>query len=423
MASGWIRFPKRPGWRNASRFAPGLMVLIWLSGSLRAPCQTKPGAASVRKAPASPAAAAQSSKPSLDLLVLRANAYWNLLAQGKKLQAMEYVESSCRDYFAQRPFPQFSAPRVTKLEPAVSGNEVDVTVTVKRRMPPLPAEMNYPVLNHWSFVRGNWWVIVKEERLTLFNSAGIPTGETIAPEELEQRKSYIRSHLQFRSDQIDFGTVRKGAWAQFEIIYRWTGDQPVEARLQSSSLDVEGFPEGKLMPASEGRIQLRTLTSNFDGEMHEAFSLLVNRAGVSVPYGFKLQGLVYTPLSVIPQVLRFREGESEKDLEIVNNSKTEVTLDSLFSNTAGFEIQPLPQRLRPGDRCTLRVKQAIRDATKNYSEEIAIKLAAPVEDMSHILLPIVLNYQEQKRKSFGDLSAKEIEELIKAAPPANPIKP
>src|SRR5687767_3327453 len=97
------------------------------------------------------------TRPSLDSLAERVNAYWNLLLASKKLEAAEFVARESRETFVATKLQDFSEPRVSMLEPSADGTEVYVTVTVKRLLPPA---MEWPVRDKWTFHEGNWFVTI-----------------------------------------------------------------------------------------------------------------------------------------------------------------------------------------------------------------------------------------------------------------------
>ena len=375
-------------------------------------------------APARSAAKVQSRsvRPSLDALVTRAQSYWNYLAKGKKLQAMEYVEPSCREYFSERPFPSFTTPRIVKLEPSERGDRVALTVTVKRLLPVL-GEVDYPVTNQWQFTKSNWWLIMKDDRSPAAIGMLESKGKPINPEEIEKQKSYIRSHLEFTNNSIDFGTVRKGQWAEFGIEYQWTGDQPVDAKFLPAPRELYGFPDRKLLPGPDRRIVMRMPTASYDGKFQESFKIQVTFAHASLAFEFTLLGRVYTPVSVLPSVVRFHAGETEKDVELINNSPAEVRLDSYDSESKGYEVSPLPQTLGPGAHCVLKMKLLLKYPERNQAEEVYIKLAEPVQEMATVHVPVVANAVDvPKQKSPMDLTEQEIQELIRKSgqKPINP---
>src|SRR5687767_11379491 len=101
------------------------------------------------------------TRPSLDSLVERVNAYWNLLLASKKLEAAEFVARESRETFVSTQLPDFSEPRVSVLEPSADGTEVYVTVTVRRVLPPpILSAMEWPVRDKWTFHEGNWFVTI-----------------------------------------------------------------------------------------------------------------------------------------------------------------------------------------------------------------------------------------------------------------------
>src|SRR5687767_576765 len=111
------------------------------------------------------------TRPSLDSLLERVNAYWSLLASGKKLEVLEFVERESHETFISRQAPQFSGPRVSGLELAANGTEVFVTVTTQRVLPPITTPMEWPVTEKWIFHSGNWFVTLTKSSFPFFTGS------------------------------------------------------------------------------------------------------------------------------------------------------------------------------------------------------------------------------------------------------------
>ncbi len=382
------------------------------------PAASTPPAKSKASSPARKPGQTAAPRPSLDLLVQRVESYWNLLAQSKKLQALNFVAPSYREYFAARPFPTFSRPRITTLEPSGSGKEVAVTVTVKRRIYPLPAEVDYPVMNRWIYSAGNWYVIIKDE--PLFSPTAERQGEKLSAEEIEKRKAEIRSALRFEQHEIDFGTVRQGQTASFTLDYQLNGSQSFDASVSRAPQALTEIPDRRLLPGGAQKIGLSLLTSNYEGPVEEHFSIVVKHADVEVTYDFLLRGRVYAPLSAAPSILRFLKTENEKKVEIRNNSSASAEISSIFSESGRYTVDPLPQMLEPGQQCevTVRIREAAEGA--NHAEQLVLLLDKPVDGLQSLPLRVILNYDPAQEKRFGGLSAKDIEDLLRKARPDSP---
>lgn len=368
-------------------FAGWLIPVLFLPGVVGA--QSKAGVnTSVRKPALKAAAAAQTVKPSLDVLVSRANAYWNFLAQGKRLQALQYVEASCREEFEVRPFPSFSAPRIEKLEFGASGKEVMVTLTVKRALPPLAGEFDYPVANKWVFSEGTWRVIMTDDELPILAGKGSSGKVGAYGSALEKLKKDLRARLRFPKREIYIGTVRQGNPTEFALEYRLSGDRPVEMRLQDSSLEIQKFPAMTLQPGIGRRVQVSFLTDNYDGPVQGAFTISIKQGDAEVLYNFRLRGRVYTPLSIVPRALLYQPDETEKEVEIRNNTAHEVRFGPVVSQNRDIDAGPLPEVLAPGGRCTFKVRLLSKDAAASISGVLSIKLVEPVDGISIIVIPI-----------------------------------
>src|SRR5437867_3232064 len=358
-------------------------------------------------------------RPSLDALIERATAYWDLLNQGKKLQALEYVEKSGRDIFASRQLPPFSEPRIIKLELGAEEKEVFLTVKVKRVMPPLPASMDWPVREKWVFRDGSWWLTVLESFIPFSAAARGEVKPPSNPEEAKKREKAVRQTLQFEGSDLEFGTVRQGASVSLVLHYRLDGQEALAPEFKDVPPDliVRGLTERKLMPGRSQKIDLELLTENYDGPVNETFTILVRHQDVEVPYGFKLRGFVYTPVSAIPRVLLFKKDEKETEVVIRNNSKSEVRIDSIGSESGAFKMQQIPLVLSPGRQSNLKVTRILNVTGTNYRDLLSLSFARPVDGVASLTVPVILNYVEQKKKSLQDLTPQEMEEWLRKNKP------
>ncbi|NWG12706.1 MAG: hypothetical protein HXY20_04130 [Acidobacteria bacterium] len=356
--------------------------------------------------------------PSLDRLVARVLNYWELLLQGKKLQAMSYVEETGRPDFVARQMPSFSEPRIVRLDPAAGGREVLVTVEVKRTIPPLRAPVNWPVTERWVFQKGEWFVVVPKASPALFSS-GKGGQSAASAEEIEARKRTILERVRFDRTEIDLGTIRKPGSASAPVKYQLAGDESMDLEFVNAPVDlmVRGMESRQLKPGGPQSIELELLTANYPhGKVEQEFTILVSYRGASVPYQFRLSAQVYAAVSCMPPALAFGAGEKEKDVLVSNNSSSEVRIDSAYSESGGFEITPLPSAISPGQAVTLRVK-LVKPLSKNHRERLELHFGAAVEDMQGLTIPVVVQPPIQPVKSGPEPTPAQIEKLLRKAPP------
>ena len=335
-------------------------------------------------------------RPSLDALFGRASAYWELLAKGKKDQAMEYVQPRSRDNFLARQTPDFSNPHITDLELSPIPAEVWVTVKVRRRLPLIPTPFDWPVKEKWVFEGGKWLVAITKSSTPFTAVTGTkPASPTLSPEEAEKDLQSIVEALRFENSSIDFGLVRQGQRVPLTLTYRLTGSEAMTWKLKGAPRGLAGSGSGnrELIPGEVQKLELRLLTQDYDGELSEIFTVLAARAGVEVPYEFRLHGYVYTPVSVSPRTLRFLKGESSKEITLRNNSKSELRIISLHSRKEGFDVLPLPQTVAPGAECRLTVKLKLRSYPTNHSDNLVLRFESPVDELRSAVLSVIVNYE------------------------------
>jgi len=335
-------------------------------------------------------------RPSLDALLARVSAYWELLAKGKKDQALEYVQPRSRDNFLARQTPDFSNPHVTDLELSQSPAEVWVTVKVRRLLPLIPAPFDWPVKEKWVLEGGKWLVAITKSS-TPFTAVTEtkPGSPALSPEEAQKELQSIGEALHFENSSIDFGVVRQGRQVPIELNYRLAGNEAMYWKLKGAprGLMRSGSGRRELIPGEGQKLELGLTTQDYDGEVSATFTVLAGRAGLEVPYEFKIHGYVYTPVSVSPRLLKFLKGESAKEITLTNNSKSELGIVSIHTQKGGLDVQPLPQTLAPGAACRLTVKLMLKSYQTNYQDDVVLRFANPVDEMPSVVLPVIVNYE------------------------------
>lgn len=350
-------------------------------------------------------------KPSLDTLKSRVNAFWSLLARGRKSAALQYVEPSRRKNFEAWQTPSFSEPRLTTLTLSSKPEEVSVTVEVKRVFPTVPAPFAWPVTQNWVFRNGSWFVLAENlsASIPFPTTPGHPIASMLSPEEKGKRQKAIQEALQFETTDLEFGTVKRGDSVSLSLGYRLTGDEAFGIVIRNSPDDfyTRNLPNRKLPPGEEQKIQIELLTQAYAGEVNESFTATISQHDVEVSYDFKIHGFVYTPVYSTPMMLRFLSGDHVKEVVIRNISKSTVTIKG--ASNKDFNVTPLPQTLLPGGSCTLRVSVVRDRAEKNYVDSLSLSFEKPVEDMGSLDLGIVRNFEEVDPQKARE---KELKELL-----------
>jgi len=338
-------------------------------------------------------------RPSLDTLVARASAYWELLVKGEKNRAMGYVQTESKENYLARQTPDFSDPRLTNLELSSDPTVVWLTVKVRRVLPPIPTPLDWPVKEKWVFEKGKWLVTIAESSKPFEVNPATRTGRPggipkLGPEDIEKNRHAINEALHFGNTKTDFGVVRQGQEVPIELSYWLAGDERMVWRIEGDPRELvnRGSSSAELTPGEGQKIEMALQTQDYDGEINKTFTLIVEHAGVEVPYEFSVHGYVYTPMSVSPRALRFLKGESSKEFTLRNNSKFEARIVSFRSESENLDVQPIPQTLAPGAECRLTVVLKDTPVSENVREALTLRLADPIDGMKKIILPVVINY-------------------------------
>jgi hypothetical protein len=280
----------------------------------------------------------------LDALAARVRSYWDLLARGNRQKATEYVEPSTREIFLARSTPDFSSPRLTELSFGGKDDEVDVTVNVKRLMPPLLGEFDFRVIERWVLRNGIWYVVIRVGA-TPYDSAAKPpaTSQGLSTPEIERRRASLQRDVTFASRELNLGKVDQGIPATVPLSYRLEGGRPASIRILRGpmALDPRALFAREISPG-EGKIEIEFNTAERDSAVEEPVTIAVRRDDVEISYDFVLRGMVYAPISVTPRPVRFGKGEDEAEVVLRNNSNSEIRIIRYFQRISGATEQISP---------------------------------------------------------------------------------
>jgi hypothetical protein len=357
------------------------------------------------------------NRPSFDSLINRIDSYWKLLQLRKKLQATQYIAPSDRDYFINSETPSFSDPRLKSLEFSPDRTEATATVVVKRILFPITQAMDWQVVEKWHFEKGNWYRCFNKTALPLQSKSGA-SGQKLDAQEIENVRREIREIMKIETPVLDFGTVRENAPVQLNLKYTLKGEEPlvVEYKPTGSGFVVQGLEGRQLFPGQNKELHIGVSTWYFEGEVDERLVLIAQRKGIEVPFEIKIIGKVYLPISVTPKVLIFDKSENEKEILISNNSKTNVDLLQVSSETGLVVIEPIPTSIPPGQKLSLKASLAKKswEIQPNTRDSIAIILAKSVDDVAAVSISVVMNSTKPKPNSITTpVISDEIQQLIR----------
>jgi hypothetical protein len=361
-----------------------------------------------------PAPQSQRAKASLDLLVSRVDAYWKFLLEDQRSPAAEYVFPPDRERFLKTPIARFSSPTLKSLELSADRMEARVGVSVKRALP--VGLVDWLQRDKWLFADGNWYLDFD------FESKPLPGSErkaqkTGGEEKGEAAEKELRDRIHFERTVLNFGTVRQGAPVVLSLRYSLDGKEAVEMAIRKSSpaIQIQGLTNRRLPPGQGRELTVRVNSAAFDGAVDENFILVARAHEIEAPFEFKLQGFVYTPVSIFPKLVELDSAgkEREKEIRVRNNSRETLELKSLQSNAGNIAIEPLPATIAPGQELKMKVRQ-IRDvAEPDTAEFICIDFARPVEDMAYVGVNVVINPSPKKKRQIADPAlSREIQEII-----------
>jgi hypothetical protein len=331
------------------------------------------------------------TRSSLDLLVSRIDSYWKFLAQKKKISASQYIAAADRDDFLNAAIPPFSDPRFKSLEVSADRKEATTTVVIKRVISPGVPAMEWPVIEQWRFEKGNWYRRFQSSTLPILEGAKI---KRLSPEQEGDVKREIQQSLRFEKSVLDFGTVRESAPVQLSVKYTLAGNERMPIRYKlPRDFGIQGMSNNTLAPGQQ-ELLLEVPTWNYEGAVEVPITLIAYRQGIEVPFEFTVKGTVYIPVSVSPKIFKLESAHPEQEILVRNNSKSDVELVRLHTETGKVSVEPLPAKVPAGQQIKLKAKFTAR-VSKSTRDSLAIPFAQPVDGMAVITITALFNAEEK----------------------------
>jgi hypothetical protein len=330
-------------------------------------------------------------RPSLDLLVSRIESYWKYLAQKKKAQASQYVMTSDRDAFLAAALFSFAEPRFKSVELSSNGREATATVIIKRVISAGLPVMELPLTEAWRFEKGNWY--------RRFQNAPLPfadgtKSQMLSPEQAGDLKKEIQRALKFEKSTLDFGTVGDTGGIRLSLKYTLSGDDRMPVRYKlPPEFGIQGLSNNTMAPGQQELI-LTIPTWNYDGDVKVPITLIAYRQGIEVPFEFLVKGTVYIPVSVSPKVFRLDGANPEQEILVRNNSKSDVELVRLHTETGRVSMAPMPVAIPAGQQVKLKAKLAA-GVSRSMQDNLSIPFAKPVDSMGAISLQVLFSTEEK----------------------------
>ncbi|MDA2937817.1 hypothetical protein MYX75_06095 [Acidobacteria bacterium AH-259-A15] len=319
-------------------------------------------------------------------------AFWSLLQQRRRREALEYVEPAGQDHFLNRrelPFASFEIRTIHFENPKTVVVTLDVTV----QLPGFPRPIKWPVSESYVFKEGNWFAKVeKSSAKDLFRAkkersraARIHhSGEESIAKELDQ--------LKITAQRLSLGMLGQGDVIWRDIPYRNNSQLLVSVKITNSpswvAFDKTRF---EVEPQGEGTIRLGVFTEELEGKISGEISLAIGHGSVTREHAFTLEAQVREALRIVPARL-IVGGSAEHEILIENNTDQELQIVRVVPSADFLEVEWDADELgkiAPGARVSLKVKwEAARIPADWVGGSIRLQLAEPLagRDSFKILL-------------------------------------
>lgn len=285
-----------------------------------------------------------------DRLVERAQRFWNAVASGQRLEALQFILPEKKNLFLSgNPVPVLKA-KVMGLDLTADPTQATVRIGLDVLSAGTQAgRLNWTIADPWIWRGDNWYV-------NLQDPAGIiPKGESFDPIDPRQFQAQIDKSFEVLQDPVDFGTLTAGAHIQIEVPIRYTGDLPISIDLALPNPLVSLGIAGVITSKSKNLVLL-VGTEDWEGPFNFPLPLKISHGGVSSERTLLVKGEVFVPLA-------FRQSPPNGPIEvgrefsvfIRNNTDQEAAVRYLATD-AKLDVVKQPSMLPPKQEVELVLK-------------------------------------------------------------------
>ncbi|MDA2923362.1 hypothetical protein MYX65_01690 [Acidobacteria bacterium AH-259-L09] len=336
------------------------------------------------------------NSPDLNLLRERVTAFWSLLQQGRRREALEYVEPASQDHFLNRrslPFRSFEIRTIHFENPTAVLVTTDVTIQPPQFFRPI----KWPVKERYLFQAGNWFVQVQESNARdLFRSKrGKRSRQPARINDSDEGKiAKELSRFEIRAKRLILGSLQQGDVIWRDIPYRNDSQVVLSVKITRApgwiAFDKSEF---EVEPQGKGTLRLGVFTEGLEGKISGEISLSISHGSVARDHTFVLEGHVRASVAIVPARL-IVAGSAAHTILIENNTDQELQIVRVIPSAEFLEVEweadELP-KVAPGSRVALKLQwEAARIPMDWAGGSIQLQVAAPVagrKSFDILLLP------------------------------------
>jgi len=297
----------------------------------------------------------QRPAPDLNLLRSRVEAFWKLRQQGRKQEALNYVDPSCRKYFMGRDEQKFLSFSLAQMRFIPNSSSVIVTVDVRLLFPQFLAPVDSPVEETYVFRNGNWYAQVAPaaDLKQLFQDSKEPKSANGPSPEVVAKMRKELDQLEIKPEQIQLGELRQGDSKVFSVGYKNPGTLPARVKINKAppGLSVNSLI-ADIYPGKSGTLLFTLDTTYLDGKISDKIAFLVSNEGAEITRELPIEGYVKAPLSFTPPHLVLGQ-DSRCEVSIKNQTQQVIQINA--SNLPDFmSIEGPPiKTIDPGATATV----------------------------------------------------------------------
>ena len=292
----------------------------------------------------------QKPAPDLNLLRSRVEAFWKLRQQGRKQEALNYVDPSCRKYFMGSDEQKFLSFSLAQMRFIPNSSSVKVTVDVRLLFPQFLAPVDSPVEETYVFRNGNWYAQVAPaaDLKQLFQDSKEPKSANGPSPEVVAKMRKELDQLEIKPEQIQLGELRQGDSKVFSVGYKNSGTLPVRVKIKKAppGLSVNSLI-ADIYPGKSGTLLFTLDTAYLDGKISDNIAFLVSNDEAETTRELPIEGYVKAPLSFTPTHLVLGQ-DSRCEVNIKNQTQQAIRIN--ISNLPDFmSIEAFPDKaIDPG---------------------------------------------------------------------------
>ena len=283
-----------------------------------------------------------------DRLVERAQKFWNAVASGQRLDALQFVLPERKNLFlSSNPLPVLKA-KVLGVDLTADPAQAAVRIALDILSVEVQAgQLNVMITDPWIWQGGNWYV-------NLRGAADI-IPKPLRPVDPKEFQTQIDRDFEILQNPVDLGKLTAGEHLRVEVPIKYTGDLPISIEIGLPN-PLISMGVANAITSNSKSLVLLVGTDDWDGPFDLPLPLKISQGSASAARTLVVKGEVFVPLAFRQDPPKGPIEEGREFSVFIRNNTDQPAGVLFFSTDAKLDVVKQPKVLPAKQEAELVLK-------------------------------------------------------------------